>query len=117
MYETILLLQGPVGPLFRWLKKEFEQSGHRVYKIDFNLGDQPFYSSGIPCRQCEKSFCDYVKDFLKTKGVTKIYLYGDCRPLHRIVIEIANDLSVPVNVVEDGYMPRLYNLRIRPRER
>lgn len=104
MYEKILLLQGPIGPFFRRLAKEFEQSGHQVFKINFNGGDQLFHPGGIAYRQCESSFREYVKDFLQTHDVTQVYLYGDCRPLHRIAIAVANELLVPVHVFEEGYI-------------
>lgn len=102
MHETIMLLQGPIRPFFRWLKKEFEQAGYRVFKVNFNGGDQLFYSSGISYRHCHNSFRDYIRNFMKSAGVTQVYLYGDCRPLHRTAVEVANELCIPVRVFEES---------------
>ena len=41
--ESVLLLQGPVGPFFSRIAEDLSQRGFVVHKINFNGGDKLFY--------------------------------------------------------------------------
>ncbi len=106
---TTLLLQGPIGPLFKGLKSELEQRGDRVIQVVFNGGDQ-FYAdpNAIPFRGRVEEWRTFVTCLLLKHNVDRIVLFGDCRPLHRIAIEVCQKLEVAVWVFEEGYMRPWY---------
>ena len=106
MPENILFLQGPVGPFFNRLAKEFEEQDHKIFKINFNGGDAFFYKrdgtfnfNGQP-----EQWADYLREKLKSLSIERIYLFGDCRDYHRQAQEIANHAGIRFFVFEEGYL-------------
>jgi len=106
MPYNILLLQGPVGPFFNRLAQEFEDQGHKVFKINFNAGDSFFYTRGCVSNFTGKpeQWPDYLEDKLKSLSIDRIYLFGDCRTYHRQAYEVANQKNIPMFVFEEGYL-------------
>ena len=45
--KRILLLQGPLGPFFRRFAEDLSRLNTQVIKVNFNAGDELFYSEGI----------------------------------------------------------------------
>lgn len=106
-----LLLQGPIGPYFRHLARELTDAGWQVLKVNFNGGDEYFFPerglSGASVHPFRKSLQDWPSEcerILTTYTPDRIYLFGDCRPVHRIAREIAAKLGIPVFVFEEGYV-------------
>lgn len=106
MQGRVLLLQGPMGPFFRWLAQELKAEGHEVFKINFNAGDEAFYRlpGAYAYRGDLASWPAYLEDFLKQHRIDRIFLFGDCRPLHLAAVEVAKRLGVAVFVFEEGYL-------------
>ena len=101
----ILLLQGPMGPFFWWLASKLKRRGATVYKINFNLGDLFFYPfRNTLYRKPFEDFSLYIEKFLQDNDIQEITLFGDCRPYHRVAIEVAQRLGVRVLVFEEGYL-------------
>lgn len=106
MSQNILLLQGPIGPFFNQFAKELEQADHTVHKINFNGGDDFYYS-----RKNTHHFTgsvgqwrDYLGEKLRVLDISRIYLFGDCRVYHEAARKIAQSMNIRVFVFEEGYI-------------
>ncbi|WP_454784591.1 capsule biosynthesis protein [Legionella sp. WA2024007413] len=103
--KNILLLQGPVGPFFARLAKDLKAQGAQVYKINFNAGDCFFFLSGaVIYRKSLAEWPLWLEHFLERFAIDIIFVYGDCRPIHRVAIEIATQHEIDVGVFEEGYI-------------
>ncbi|PLX88845.1 MAG: capsular biosynthesis protein [Desulfuromonas sp.] len=103
--QKILLLQGPMGPFFRWLAKDLRRQGAVVHKINFNLGDVFFYPVGSSTyRGSKDAWPDYLRYFIRTHQINEILLFGDCRPLHRCAVDVARTMGIKVQAFEEGYL-------------
>ena len=81
--KHVLLLQGPVGPFFLFLKKHLEKKGIHVTKVNFNGGDLCFYPFHSVWFRGELSvWSDTLKKIILEKKIEQIVVFGDCRPIH-----------------------------------
>lgn len=104
--KNVLFLQGPMGNFFKKLDTLFRRKGATTYKIGFNGGDW-FYShkdNYIPYTKRKEEWETYVKDFLITYKIDKIFLFGDCRYYQSKAIKIAMELEIDIFVFEEGYV-------------
>lgn len=101
-----LLLQGPVGPFFNCLAQDLSRAGWLVRKVNFNGGDEFFFSGQDAYRYqgTLSEWPDACERLIRSFQPERIYLFGDCRPVHRPAIEIARRLGVRVFVFEEGYV-------------
>lgn len=101
-----LFLQGLPGPFFRRLARRLRASGKRVSRINFNGGDVIDWRipGGHSYRGGLTRWAEWLEPRLRTQAVTDIVLFGDCRPLHRIAIDVARRCGVRVHVFEEGYL-------------
>jgi len=101
-----LLLQGPVGPFFRFLADELRAGGAEVTKVNFNAGDALFYrgSDAVPFRGSAEEWPQFLADLLETRAIDAVFLFGDCRSHHEQAIQIAAERDIPVWVLEEGYL-------------
>jgi capsule polysaccharide modification protein KpsS len=106
MPGNVLLLQGPMGPFFKRFAQDLEGLGARVYKINFNTGDRLFYRTGniVDFAGTPSEWPAFLKDRLEQWHIDRIYLFGDTRPCHTGVRELAHELSIDVFVFEEGYL-------------
>lgn len=104
--RTVLLLQGLMGPLFRRLGQELVQSGHTVFKVNFNGGDRAFWrlSNGIDYRGTLEAWPDALRKIVQDNEITDVVLFGDCRAHHVPAIAVCRELNIPVHVFEEGYI-------------
>lgn len=104
--KHVLLLQGPIGPFFARLARDLRAGGAQVTKINFHPGDDLFYRDGdaISYRDKPEAWPAFLRGLLRERGIDLIYLFGDCRPLHREAIQVAEDEGIPVWVFEEGYL-------------
>jgi capsular polysaccharide export protein len=104
--RTVLLLQGLMGRLFRRLGQGLIDSGHTVYKINFNGGDRLFWRlpGGIDYRGSLEDWPAWLEQVLRERGITDVALFGDCRDHHMPAIRLCRELGVPVHVFEEGYV-------------
>ena len=103
--KRILLLQGPVGPFFKRLSKKLLQIGATIHKINFNAGDWIFFpDADLNYRQSLEEWPDEFRRIVIELKIDFIFLFGDCRPVHRRVIPIAEELGVRIGVFEEGYV-------------
>ncbi len=103
--KRVLLLQGPIGPFFRRLGQDLQAQGATVFKINFNAGDALFYPQrALAYRRSLAEWPRTLQHFLRTQRIDAIFLFGDCRPVHVCVRDVAAELGVAVGVFEEGYL-------------
>jgi len=110
-YNNYLLLQGPKGFFFYRLSKFLKKIGKRVYKINFNGGDlftYPIFKDTYNYRGKIENFESYLKDFIFSKDIEVILLYGDYKPYHKIAVNLCKKINIPVYVFEEGYIRPFY---------
>ncbi len=106
MPDNILFLQGPVGPFFKRLSKEFTAHGHKTFKINFNGGDALFYSGSEAANfsGTTEEWPVYLNEFIQKNQINRIYLFGDCREYHLQTKTVVAKLSTEIYVFEEGYL-------------
>ena len=102
----VVLLQGPVGSFFRRAQDHLNANGYDAWRVRFNAGDR-LYSRG------DKTL-DFVgnvdtwrlwfTEIIRENGFDAVVLFGSERLLHRVAIECAEQLGVPVVCLEEGYI-------------
>lgn len=103
--KRVLLLQGPIGPFFRRLSIDLKQAGAQVFKVNFNGGDWLFYTSAeINFHGKLPEWPAYFEKLLLHFQIDMVLLFGDCRPIHLPVHEIAHRLGIKTGVFEEGYV-------------
>jgi capsular polysaccharide export protein len=103
---NVLLLQGPMGPFFWRLAEDLERQGLRVYKINFNGGDEFYFRrhGAIQYAGSLRQWPDFLARQLVALSIDRIYLFGDCRAYHVKARKVAARLNVPIFVFEEGYI-------------
>lgn len=103
--KRVLLLQGPLGPFFRRLARDLTQAGAQVFKVNFNGGDWLFYpDDAFNYRGRMEDWPEYFGALLDQLNVDMVMLFGDCRPIHLSIHEIAHRRGLEIGVFEEGYV-------------
>jgi capsular polysaccharide export protein len=104
--KNVLLLQGPHGPFFSRVAQGLMTAGARgVEKINFNGGDYFFYPSNAHNFTGHLAdWPDYLARFIQKYAIDCIFIFGDCRPIHRLAKSVAIQLDVQFWVFEEGYV-------------
>lgn len=104
--RNFLLLQGLMGPFFQYIGRALKKHGHRVWKVNFNGGDELFWRlpGGIPFRHNYGAWPGFLARILREHHITDVLLFGDCRELHRQAILICREMNIAVHVFEEGYI-------------
>lgn len=101
-----LFLQGLPTRFFERLGSALTERGHTVHRVNFNGGDRVFWRlpNRVDFRGREHEWPEFLDRLLIENAISDIVLFGDCRPMHRAAIRLAEERSVLVHVVEEGYM-------------
>lgn len=100
-----LLLLGPNGPFFRRLADDLEGAGAEVTKVVFNPGDSLFWRrEAVYFREPLSEWPEAFRQLVVERGIDAVFLFGDCRPIHRDLFPIAEELGVAMWVFEEGYL-------------
>lgn len=103
--KRVLLLQGPLGPFFARFAELLTERGAHVEKVNFNGGDWLFYPNAEHAfRAPMGEWPAYFERLLRAERYDLVFLFGDCRPIHRAAREVASRLGVEVGVFEEGYL-------------
>ena len=103
--KRVLLLQGPVGTFFWNLAKDLRCQGAKVFKFNFNAGDWLFYPrSALAFKGDLAEWPSVLEAFLREHHIDAILLFGDCRPVHACVRDIAQEFGCALGVFEEGYL-------------
>lgn len=106
-FKSFLILQGSYSRFTRILAETLVERGHEIAKIHFYGGDRLFWGGNwraADYRGRTEHLADFYKDFFLTHGITDIILFGDCRPVHRPAIALAEQLGLNYYVLEEGYL-------------
>ena len=104
--RRLLLLQGPAGPFFARVARQFRAAGATVTKVNFNGGEDLYYREPgvVRYRGAPEDWPAFFEQLVRERAVDGVVLFGDCRPLHRAAIERARALAISVYVFEEGYL-------------
>src|SRR6185503_13997690 len=103
--RTFLFLQGLSTPFFVRLAGAIAARGHRVERINLSGGDRIFWPrlGAVNYRGRFPDWRGFLGAFLHERGVSDVILFGDCRPYHRVAVDLARSRGVQVHVFEEGY--------------
>lgn len=104
--RSILLLQGPVGPVFDELHRELVLQDFSVKRVLFHAGDAVFSRRG-DCFRFAGTLEDWRAWLYEEIGHNPkcvIVLFGSMRPVHQAAREVAAEYGVPVLSLEEGYL-------------
>jgi capsular polysaccharide export protein len=101
-----LFLQGMATRFFERLGAALTARGHAVHRVNFNAGDRAFWRlpNAVDFRGREHEWPEFLDRLVVDKAISDIILFGDCRPLHRAAIRLAETRALRVHVVEEGYI-------------
>jgi capsular polysaccharide export protein len=104
--RRVLLLQGPHGPFFSRVARALLEAGARtVEKINFNGGDILYYPGQASTYSGALSDWPVFLDaYLKQNEIDCIFMFGDCRPMHRAASTVAQARGLQCWVFEEGYI-------------
>jgi capsular polysaccharide export protein len=103
--RSFLFLQGPQSYFFERIGRALIERGHRVYRINLNLGDRLFWR--LPASDFRDRFedwPDFIAGLLEKRGVTDLLLQGDRRPYHIVAADVARRRGIRVMVTDLGYV-------------
>ncbi len=103
--QTVLLLQGPVGPFFDRLTRWLIAKNKQVHRIVFSGGDlhdcqviKPIKFAG----QLDEWHVFFATQCVQLK-VDVVVLFGQSRAYHQQALQAANQLGIQTIVLEEGY--------------
>jgi capsular polysaccharide export protein len=103
--QTVLLLQGPVGPFFDRLTQWLIAKNKQVHRIVFSGGDlhdcqviKPIKFAGL----LNEWGAFFATQCVQLK-VDVVVLFGQSRAYHQQALQVANQLGIQVIVLEEGY--------------
>jgi capsular polysaccharide export protein len=101
-----LFLQGLATRFFERLGEALLARGHAVHRVNFNGGDRAFWRLRGAIDFCgrEHEWPEFLERLVVDKAISDIILFGDCRPLHRAAIRVAERRLLRIHVVEEGYL-------------
>lgn len=102
----VVLLQGPVGSFFRRAQDHLNANGFDVWRVRFNAGDR-LYSRGEKTLDFignVDSWRLWFSEIIRENGFDAVVLFGSERLLHRVAIECADQMGIPVVCLEEGYI-------------
>lgn len=105
MMRRYLFLQGVCSPFFRCLGESLRSKGHYVAKVNFNGGDALSWLGGnaVAYRGRVDGLADFYAQQVERRKISDVVLFGDQRPVHRIMTQQAKALGIRVHVYEEGY--------------
>ncbi|WP_225772123.1 capsule biosynthesis protein [Inquilinus sp. Marseille-Q2685] len=103
--RVVLVLQGAATPFQRRLAAALEAEGARIVKINICGGDVVFWRRpAIAFRGRFEDWRGFVADILDRERVTDLVLFGDCRPHHRVAVDLARRRGLRLHLFEEGYL-------------
>jgi len=106
--KSVLFLQGPVGPMFTKLGNWLQKNGTKVHKVVFNGGDvwdaRSLYKNHLTLFTLRMmSWPKTFRSLCFSHAVDIVVLFGQSRPCHVPIFDIAKEIGVEVLVFEEGY--------------
>lgn len=103
--RSFLFLQGCTCPFFHALGRRLRERGHRVGRVNFNVGDALVWFAGPAWahRGPVGELSDFLRALIVREGFTDLVMLGDTRPIHAAALAVAEALGLRVHVWEEGY--------------
>ncbi len=103
--QRFLFLQGVCSPFFPRLAQALRDRSHSVRKVNFTVGDRIYWRAGeaTTYRGPMDQLDAFYDSMYERHGISDIVLFGDCRPVHRSAIQVAQARDIRVHVFEEGY--------------
>ncbi|HJU15235.1 MAG TPA: SDR family NAD(P)-dependent oxidoreductase [Stellaceae bacterium] len=103
--RSFLFLQGPLCDFFDRLGRELIARGHRVHRVNLNLGDQLFWRlPAVHFRGRFDQWRAFIAREMERHEVTDLILLGDRRPYHLVAAEEARARGIAVICTDLGYV-------------
>lgn len=104
--DSVLFIQGPIGPFFSRIAKDFTERGFDVHKINLNGGDKFFYrlENAVDYTGSREDWACFLRAYVEKQNISRVYVFGDCRYYHDEAKRIASLLSIDFYVFEEGYV-------------
>jgi capsular polysaccharide export protein len=105
-HRRFLFLQGVPGSFMHSLGQALAARGHGVTRVNFNGGDRLAWPS-LPAVDFTGRMGEwpaFLQRLVFDFAPTDLILHGDCRPLHKVAIELADRHAITVHVFEEGYL-------------
>lgn len=104
--SRVLILQGPVGPFFKYLQQYLERNEFRTWRVCFNFADFLFsgFKNCFHFRGDLEKWHHWLLNFVKTMQIDCIILFGSERKIHSIARQIAKIANISVISLEEGYI-------------
>ena len=105
MSRRVLQLQGPVGPFYDRMAHWLQRCGAHVERVVFQAGDRFDCKSVTPVEfvGTPENWPAFLRDLVARKGIDCIVVFGQSRRYHVSAIELADEVGIPVVVLEEGY--------------
>ena len=91
---------------FSRLSEALASRGHVVHRVNFCGGDWFYGRAGKVTNYSGKfaHLSNWYADLVRTKGITDVLMFGDCRAVHRHMHPISEQFGLRVHVFEEGYV-------------
>lgn len=102
---TVLMLQGPLGPLYGQVAGHMMAAGARVHRVQFSgndVADWP-HPKALDFYGLLDEWPAFLEHEVSRLGIDRILLHGDRRPYHKAAIAWARTHGIDVHVSELGY--------------
>lgn len=87
------------------LGAELRQRGCGVHRINLSGGDRYDWRDGaIDYRGRAKDWPLFFDGYVQDHAITDVVLFGDCRPMHRSALRLAQLRGIHIHVFEEGYI-------------
>lgn len=91
--------------LFSIIGTKTQKNNNQVFKLNFNGGDLLFFPFKAQSYRGQLAdFEEFIRHFYLNHKIQKIFMFNDCRPLHKIAIKVAKSLKIPYFIFEEGYI-------------
>lgn len=104
--KNLLMLQGPVGPMFDRIAICEKQHGGKVTLLLFNAGDVLFCRT-TPSLKYKGKLADwpqYLRKLIQLNAFDAVLLFGQSRKYHACAITVCRALGLQLFVMEEGYI-------------
>jgi capsular polysaccharide export protein len=101
-----VFVQGNSSWFFLRLGKALDAAGFEISRITVCGGDRVFWGDwrARDYRGRREDFEAFIGEHFDRAGCTDLVLHNDCRPYHRIAIEVARARGITVWCLEEGYL-------------
>ncbi|WP_107852216.1 capsule biosynthesis protein [Oceanimonas marisflavi] len=104
--ESVLLLQGPLGPFFQHFSRFLSEQGISVHKIHFNGGDGcwPCQGTNVHYTGSLQEWRHFLQQYISEHRIDTVFCYSDCRKYHAVARHYCLSHNIRFFVFEEGYL-------------